>query len=253
MSDKDDAEVAEPVADRGGTELEEAATAQPAKPRRGFSLGRLVRPAPKAGSGSDAAPGDSQGSKPRSSTAPRPVAIQLDPRERRFGYFAGAFVAILTLTVAIPYLAHHNHTTTDLKTVGAAHVFLVEGLVLAVFLVVGAHLKRRTLLGFAGVAVGIWLIEIPSLRLFGLAYAMFGMWLLIKGLRGQQAAAQGNRRPPARPPRPTRRSRKKDQGPPTQLRNAPQPNKRYTPPKPTHRPAAKKPTSSRAEQRKGSV
>ena len=90
----------------------------------------------------------------------------------------------LTALVAIPYLLHnHQRSTSELKTLGAVHIFLIEGLLLGVVLLVGTLVKRRALLGFASLLVGIWLLQIKALSLLGIAYLGFGLWLVIKALK----------------------------------------------------------------------
>ncbi len=169
----------------------------------------------------------------------------LDPRERRIAITATIFELVLTLIVVVPYLRHnHNQSTSDLKTLGAVHVFLFEGIVLFVFLGIGTLLKRRALFGFASLLVGFWLLQIKALSILGIAYVGLGMWLVMKGLRSAKGQRPGAVRKPAAQPRP-RKSRKSEKV--TASRAAPKPSKRYTPPKPPRRPAPKKPAPARAE------
>ena len=169
----------------------------------------------------------------------------LDQRERRFAIMATVFELALTLVVVIPYLVHnHAKSTSDLKTLSAVHVFLIEGLVLFLFLLIGTMLRRRALFGFASLLVGAWLVQIKALTVLGIAYVGLGMWLVVKGLKFARGQGQSAGRKPAAQPR-QRRSRKGDQVVAT--RAAPKPNKRYTPPKAPRRPAPKKPAPARAE------
>ena len=129
------------------------------------------------------------------------------------------------------------------------HFFALEGVVVGAFLLLGTILRRRALLGFACLATGIWLVELPALRLFGLAYLALGMWLLLRGLKAQQGATGGSPRKPApSQPRASRRSRAEAKS--TNGRAAPKPSKRYTPPKPTRPAPPKKPAPARAEPNK---
>ena len=90
----------------------------------------------------------------------------LDQRERRIGITATIFEFALTLIVVVPYLTHSNNkSTSDLKTLGAVHVFLLEGIVLFVFLLLGTVLRRRALFGFASLLVGFWLLQIKALSI----------------------------------------------------------------------------------------
>ena len=158
------------------------------------------------------------------------------------------FELALTAVVVIPYLTHNVKPSGNkgdyLKTLTAVHLFLIEGVVLGVFFFLGLHFKRRALLGFAALASGLWLVELPSLRVFGLAYLALGVWLLLKGLRAQQGDTRSTARRPPREPRPAKKSRasasKGD-------RPIPRPSKRYTPPKPSRRPAPKKRAPAHAE------
>lgn len=214
--------------------------------RRNFSAQRLSR-RPSGGDASDQADsgGDSSPPAPRSARA---AVNNIDARERKIGIFAVVFELSLTAVVVIPYLTHKIKPTSDnLKTLSAVHLFLVEGLVLAVFFILGLYFKRRALLGFACAAAGIWLVELPALRVFGLAYLALGMWLLFRGLRTQQAAAGGSPRRPAPAPRSKKKAAALDSA--TAGRSAPKPSKRYTPPKPSRRPAPKKRAPANAEQK----
>jgi hypothetical protein len=214
--------------------------------RRNFSAQRFLRPVPSSRSSAPAASADHAGLSPSErSAALRGAVNNLNPRERQIGFLALAFELALTAIVVVPYLTHRvKLSRTDLKTMSAVHFFLVEGLVVAIFLLLGTLMKRRALLGFASLATAIWLIELPALRVFGLAYLGLGMWLLVKGLKSQQNAARGSSRPSSQP-RPSKRSRAQAEALAT--RSAPKANKRYTPPKPTRRPSPKKPASARAE------
>jgi hypothetical protein len=178
----------------------------------------------------------------------------LDRRERRIGFAATVFEVGLTAIVVVPYLNHHHKVSSnELKTMSAVHVFLIEGIVLAAFLLLGTLLRRRALLGFASLLVGAWLVEIRALAILGIAYLGFGLWLVIKALKSSNKEGRGSERAAARS---TQRSaggrtknkksaRTKATAPPT--RSAPQPNKRYTPPRASSRPVPKKPAPVRAE------
>gem|GEM_PF-1309579 len=214
--------------------------------RRNFSAGRFLRSGPsrqrsvaEAGSG-----GPTVTAKARSQAA-RAAVNNLNPFELRLGITAAVCELLLTLVVVVPYLMHnHNRSASELKTLSAVHVFLVEGIVLFVFVLLGTLVKRRALLGFASVLVGLWLFALPSLRLIGLVYMGFGLWLMLKGFKSTQREGRGAARGAAKQPTP-RRSRTSDKSPAS--RSAPKPSKRYTPPKAPRRPAPKKPAPVRAE------
>ena len=196
----------------------------------------------------------------RSSTSPRkPVARStrtnsdeiraavnyLDQTERRIAVMATIFELALTLVVVVPYLVNnHKHSTSDLKTLSAVHVFLIEGIVLFLFLLIGTALRRRAFFGFASLLVGAWLVQIKALTVLGIAYVGLGMWLVVKGMRSTRGKGQGAARGPRAQPK-QRRSLKGDKV--LASRAAPKPNKRYTPPKPPRRTPPKKPAPVRAE------
>ena len=227
MADEDEPELDEPAAGENGTAAD-GSSAWSEKVRRSFSLQRLFRPALATATGSDQA---------------RKAVNYLDQRERRIAVTATIFELALTMIVVVPYLAHKNKTS-DLKTMGAVHVFLFEGIVLFIFLLIGTVLKRRALFGFASLLVGFWLLQIKALSILGIAYVGLGMWLVFKGLKSPRAQGQGAARKAATQPR-TRGSRRGEKA--IAGRAAPKPNKRYTPPKPPRRAVVKKPAPPKAE------
>jgi hypothetical protein len=215
--------------------------------RRNFSAERFLRPNSSKRQSALATGAAEPVSSPSARSAAVKAAVNnIDARERRLGIFAVIFELALTAVVVIPYLTHKVKPTSDnLKTLSAVHLFAIEGLVLGVFFFLALYFKRRALLGFSSLATGIWLVELPSLRVFGLAYLALGMWLLLRGLKSQQADGRGAARRPASQPRPAKKARA--QGSSTADRSAPKPSKRYTPPKPSRRPAPKKRAPAHAE------
>jgi hypothetical protein len=183
------------------------------------------------------------------SEATRKAVNGLDRRELRIGIVATVAEVGLTGLVTIPYLLHHHpRTASNLKTLNAVHLFLIEGIVLGAFLLLGTLLKRRALLGFASLLVGVWLLQIKALAVLGIAFLGFGLWLVIKALKVTNKEGRGAGRGSARgtaekstPAKPSRASAAS-----LGDRSAPKPNKRYTPPKPS-RPAPKKRAPARAE------
>jgi hypothetical protein len=214
--------------------------------RRTFNSERFLRPgnssrASAAGRNS----GRAGSSAPTGSDEVRVAVNTLDPFERRIGIMATIFELALTIVVVVPYLVHnHTRSASDLKTMSAVHVFLLEGIILFLFLLLGTIVKRRALLGFASLFVGAWLVQIKALSILGIAYVAFGMWLVIKGLKFAKGQGRTAARRPAAQPKP-RRSRSNDSS--LSSRSAPKPNKRYTPPKPPRRATPKKPAAARAE------
>ncbi len=182
--------------------------------------------------------------------AAKAVVNTLDARERRMGIAATVIQLGLTALVVVPYLTHsHKLSSNELKTMSAVHVFLVEGLVLGAFLLLGTILRRRALLGFASLLVGFWLLHVKALSLLGIAYLGFGIWLVFKVLKQNNKEGRGAARGTSRTPRAAKSP--KTNATTTVSRSAPKPNKRYTPPKPSSRPAPKKPAPARAEPPKG--
>ncbi len=215
--------------------------------RRNFSAQRLFRSRPPSRAVAAATPDDGLFPAQRAAAAKKAVNT-LDGREQRIGFFAFVFEVALTAIIATPYLTHHVKPNNDtLKTIAAVHDFALEGIVVALFLLLGTLLKRRALLGCGSLAAGIWLAELPSLRVFGLAFLGLGMWLLLKGLKSQQGA-RGAPRGAGSQPRRAKASRADAKS--VASRAAPKPSKRYTPPKPSRRPPTKKPAPARAEPHK---
>ena len=162
MADEDEPELDEPAANENRTGAG-GISGWSERVRRSF------RPGPSTVATSDQA---------------RRAVNYLDQRERRIAVTATVFELALTLIVVIPYLTHHNKTS-DLKTMSAVHVFLLEGIVLFLFLLTGTILKRRALFGFASLLVGFWLLQIKALSVLGIAYVGLGMWLVFKGLKNR--------------------------------------------------------------------
>ena len=227
MADEDEPELDEPAADKNGTAAG-GTSGWSENVRRSFSAQRFFRPGLATATSSDQA---------------RTAVNYLDQRERRIAVAATISELALTMIVVVPYLTHNNKTS-DLKTMGAVHVFLFEGLVLFIFLLLGTLLKRRALFGFASLLVGFWLLQIKALSILGIAYVGLGMWLVFKGLKSPRAQGLGAARKPATQPR-ARGARKSEKA--IAGRAAPKPNKRYTPPKPPRRSMAKKPAPAKAE------
>lgn len=214
--------------------------------RRSFSAQRFLRPGMSSQrSAAGAGSGQPRPSAATESGGTKAAVNSLDPREHRIALFATTFELVLTGVVVIPYLTHpHSRSTSDLKTLNAVHIFLIEGIVLFAVLLIGTLVRRRALVGFASLLVGLWLLEIKALSLLGIAYVGFGIWLIMKGLKFARGQGQGAARRPAAQPKP-RKSRSSDKA--TVSRSAPKPNKRYTPPKAPRRPVVKKPAPARAE------
>ena len=65
------------------------------------------------------------------SEATKAAVNNLDQTERRIGIVATVVELALTVVVVVPYLMHnHKMSSSELKTMSAVHVFLIEGIVL---------------------------------------------------------------------------------------------------------------------------
>jgi len=244
MADEDEQEPDEPAPE--DTEAGVGGTKTWSERVRGnFGAQRFLRPRASSTRRPGGADSGRHGLSTTTSDEARAAVNSLDPRERRIAITATIFELALTLIVVVPYLTHkNNRSTSDLKTLGAVHVFLFEGIVLFIFLLLGTLLRRRALFGFASLLVGFWLLQIKALSVLGIAYVGLGMWLIMKGLKSTRGQGQGTARKPAAQPRP-RKSRKSEKL--AASRAAPKPNKRYTPPKAPRRPPPKKPAPVRSE------
>jgi hypothetical protein len=231
----------------GGTSTTRGASGWNDWVRRNFSAQRLFRTAP-----SNRRPGgpvtseDASLSPAERSAAKKAAVNNLDARETRFGVIALIVEMALTAIIVAPYLTHRlKPSKTDFKTLAVVHEFLLEGVVVAVFLLLGLLLKRRALLGFASLAAAIWLVNVRALFLVGLAFLGFGIWLLVRGYKSQQGGARRPAGGASSKPRATKSARSQAEA--LGKRSPPKPNKRYTPPKPVRRPAPKKRDPARAE------
>ena len=212
MADEDEQEPDEPAPE--DTEAGVGGTKTWSERVRGnFGAQRFLRPRASSTRRPGGADSGRHGLSTTTSDEARAAVNSLDPRERRIAITATIFELALTLIVVVPYLTHkNNRSTSDLKTLGAVHVFLFEGIVLFIFLLLGTFLRRRALFGFASLLVGFWLLQIKALSVLGIAYVGLGMWLIMKGLKSTRGQGQGAARKPAAQPRP-RRSRKGDKVP----------------------------------------
>ena len=224
--------------------------------RRNFSAEARLRSGPsgRASTAAESSPDAPAPSAAARSEATKTAVNMLDKRERRIGFAATAAELALTAIVVVPYLTHsHKVSSSELKTMSAVHVFLIEGLVLAAFLLLGTMVRRRALLGFASLLVGAWLVQIKALALLGIAYLGLGLWLVVKVLKYSNKEGRGGARGRARGPArggaasKTRETKSvRSNGSALGTRSAPKPNKRYTPPKAASRPAPKKPAAAAA-------
>jgi len=190
---------------------------------------------------------------PSNSEVVRTAVNGLEPTELRVGIFA--VVAEIALTLLIYFFTHGHHFATRalrLNAVHAAQIFLIEGAILAVGLVLGILVRRRALLGFASLLVGVWLIQISALAVLGIAYLGFGLWLVVRALKytnkDGKASERAEAAQAARDARAAKRSGSK-RSPYKAQRGAPTANKRYTPPKPSKRPPPAKVTTPKASGR----
>jgi hypothetical protein len=126
--------------------------------------------------------------------------VKLDDRERLIGFFAAAFEFAVVGIVFFHFLVNNAKVTkNDFKTLSNLHIFVAEGMVLALCLLIGSITRRRTLVGFGALISGMALLGISQTRLFGLADLGFAIWVMMKGFRsaprtprdaGHEAAGQ---------------------------------------------------------------
>jgi hypothetical protein len=172
-------------------------------------LGGLWRP--KARSESD----------PRST---RDVINGLESRERMYGAILAALELALTLGL---YFGWRHNKKVDLRNL--APDVLIVGLIGVALMTLGVGLRRRALLGFAAILVGLALLSFG--QIYALIYLVFGGWLIMRVMRkGQKKAPAGSRPARARPAGGTARNA------PAAPR-APGASKRYTPPRRVGSPA----------------
>ncbi|MGD1011145.1 MAG: hypothetical protein ABR925_01230 [Acidimicrobiales bacterium] len=235
MADQDDAGVNEPGSATTGT------GGWGARARQNLGVGRLLRPR-----SSMALPSSGNSSKKATRPAPaktrmvRPPMVKLDDRERLIGFFAAAFeLAIVGVVIYDFFLNNAKVTKADFRTISDLHIFVAEDLVLALCILIGSITRRRALVGFGSLIGGMSLFAISQIRVIGLAYVIFAIWVMMKGFRSGSRAEPATRSEPTGQPRSRRRTRAETSS--SGSRSAPKPNKRYTPPRPPRRTAPKKP------------
>jgi len=175
---------------------------------------------------------------------------RIDDRERTYALFAAPLAVALDGVLTVATLNSHLPHTGKVNA-GLVYAYAVARIVLAGLVVVAALSRRRSLVGFAlmflGVAMGNPLWALPFWGLGG--------WILWRAYRYQKvlaargkgnptatrrdrpAASSGRPAPAPAPATATRQSRRRRKSP---APVGPAPNKRYTPPKPT-RPKPPKP------------
>jgi hypothetical protein len=179
----------------------------------------------------------------RADAETKAIVDGLDRREQ-LGGFAAAFVqAALAAGLYLYY-----RTSPNPKVVTAATDILITGIILSVGILLGTLFRRRALLGFALLLAGLEqvnfagtkVLKAPAdLYLVGVAFLLFGGWLIVRvmkiakeaRLRGEAPPSifGGSRRPPrAKTAAPAETKKSTSSGPKA--------SKRYTPPR--RRPAA---------------
>lgn len=143
----------------------------------------------------------------------------LDRRERVFGMF-------LTLLNIYVIFVRSNQLRIDPKPAlrAGASQFLVLGLFLSVVLIVGLLVRRRALLGFASVFIGLVFLQYGAPAQFLLS-AAYGAYLIIRAQKVQKLQRSTN---PQSRASASKRTKALPSAPKVM---APSPSKRYTPPK----------------------
>jgi hypothetical protein len=155
----------------------------------------------------------------------------LSRQERMFGFAAAALAAAVTIGL---FFEIHNLKGTTARDVALRHqaaTVLVAGLLGAALLAAGAWWRRRALLGFAALIVGLALMTFGDI--LGVVFIFFGGWVIVRHMRRQREERQA--RTPATGGRggsTTRRSSAATAAAST-ARRTPPASKRYTPPKST--------------------
>jgi uncharacterized integral membrane protein len=143
----------------------------------------------------------------RGSIAPRPGTLpaseeeavnKLQHNEQLIGLSSAGLLVVLVIIDAVDYL---RDTKVSYHSFGWE--ILGVGIPLAVLLAAGSLTRRRALLGFASLFVGLGLTTF-GFGIVGILYVVFGSWLIFRALRlqkavrdgtlGNQRTASGNRR-----------------------------------------------------------
>jgi hypothetical protein len=161
------------------------------------------------------------GNRPLSSRETKRIVNGLDKRERTIGFV----LSILNLYV-IAVRAHQLHTSSTAALRSDTTQFLGLGLALSAVVIAAIIIKRRALLGFAAVFIGLVFLEYGAPSEFLISCA-FGIWLILRAQKAQKLQRAGAQNSPvAREPRSSKRTKNVPQAP-----HAPKASKRYTPPR----------------------
>ena len=157
--------------------------------------------------------------------------------ERRIGFFALAFELALTAIVVVPYLTHHVKLakSDQLKTLGAVHVFLLEGLVVGHLLAprqFSSAAEPSSALPASPPGSGWWSCPRSASSALPTSSSACGC---CSGASNPSRTRPGAPQHAREPTETSSRARGPPQTP-SLARSAPKPSKRYTPPKPTRRP-----------------
>jgi hypothetical protein len=165
----------------------------------------------------------------------------LDRREQ-LGGFTATFVQAAVATGLYLYY----RTSPNPKVVSAATDILISGIILSVGILLGTLFRRRALLGFALLFAGLEqvsfagtkVLKAPAdLYLVGVAFLLFGGWLIVRVMKIAKEARLRGERPPSmfgsRRSEPAKSAPAQTKKPPS---SGPKASKRYTPPR--KRPAA---------------
>jgi hypothetical protein len=167
---------------------------------------------------------------------------KLDDKERMIAFGAAPLGAVLAIVLTVITLSHNP--ALHHKGHESAGIIIADGgvgVAFALFVLVMAWFRRRSLTAFAllflGYSLGLIGIGIPFLFLGG--YLLFRAWKVQKVLTSRGVSTRPQRRTPDRTQRDPK-SRRDSQAKTTSAR--PTASKRYTPPKPPpKRPPVAKP------------
>jgi hypothetical protein len=184
----------------------------------------------------------------RSNAETKAIVDGLDRREQLGGFTAAFVQAALAAGLYLYY-----RTSPNTKVVTTATDILITGIILSVGILLGTLFRRRALLGFALLLAGLEqvnfagtkVLKAPAgLYLVGVAFLLFGGWLIVRVMKVAKEARLRGERPPSmfgsRRPPPAKSAAPGETKKPSS--SGPKASKRYTPPrrKPAASPSGKR-------------
>jgi hypothetical protein len=162
-----------------------------------------------------------------SSKAVKEIVFGLDKRERTFG------IVLTVLNLYVIFVrANQLHTSSKATLRSESATFLALGLALCAFMILAIGIKRRALLGFSSVFLGLVFLEYGAPSEFFLTGA-FGIWLILRAQKAQKLQRSTSPRvaASARPAKAAKARSAKAAASAAAQPKTPGASKRYTPPK----------------------